>query len=283
MKLKLIIIYFFISYFFKAQDKIYFLDGAIEHGKTMEISSEFILVSNNNLIDSFLISKILLIEYQNGRIELINKPKENSIQYLDSSKKKQERSTDFYKFNQLSLNTMALCNSDIAFFYEHIFKRKLIGAGLMGAYNFNTRASFLNLYIAKLDNSKKNYDLGAFVNFYLNRLNKKNQFYFGAFVKYCQFSYTKIIIENSNGASSVKYSNTNDYQLATIFTVGSHFNFTESFFIKSYFGFGGFNLRGDYREQYNYQLGSNRGSKKPNQNVGFLPKLYLGINVGFKL
>ena len=283
MKLKLIIIYFFISYFFKAQDKIYFLDGAIEHGKTMEISSEFILVSNNNLIDSFLISKILLIEYQNGRIELINKPKENSIQYLDSSKKKQERSTDFYKFNQLSLNTMALCNSDIAFFYEHIFKRKLIGAGLMGAYNFNTRASFLNLYIAKLDNSKKNYDLGAFVNFYLNRLNKKNQFYFGAFVKYCEFSYTKIIVENSNGASSVKYINTNDYQLATIFTVGSHFNFTESFFIKSYFGFGGFNLRGDYREQYNYQLGSNRGSKKPNQNVGFLPKLYLGINVGFKL
>ncbi len=283
MKLKLIIIYFFISYFFKAQDKIYFLDGAIEHGKTIEISSEFILVSNNNLIDSFLISKILLIEYQNGRIELINKPKENSIQYLDSSKKKQERSTDFYKFNQLSLNTMALCNSDIAFFYEHIFKRKLIGAGLMGAYNFNTRASFLNLYIAKLDNSKKNYDLGAFVNFYLNRLNKKNQFYFGAFVKYCEFSYTKIIVENINGASSVKYINTNDYQLATIFTVGSHFNFTESFFIKSYFGFGGFNLRGDYREQYNYQLGSNRGSKKPNQNVGFLPKLYLGINVGFKL
>ena len=178
---------------------------------------------------------------------------------------------------------MALCNSDIAFFYEHIFKRKLIGAGLMGAYNFNTRASFLNLFIATLANSKKNYDLGAFVNFYLNRLNKKNQFYFGAFVKYCQFSYTKIIIENSNGASSVKYSNTNDYQLATIFTVGSHFNFTESYFIKSYFGFGGFNLRGDYREQYNYQLGSNRGSKKPNQNVGFLPKLYLGINVGFKL
>ncbi len=88
MKLKLIIIYFFISYFFKAQDKIYFLDGAIEHGKTIEISSEFILVSNNNLIDSFLISKILLIEYQNGRIELINKPKENSIHYLDSSKKK---------------------------------------------------------------------------------------------------------------------------------------------------------------------------------------------------
>ena len=283
MKLKLITIYFFIGYFFKAQDNIYFLDGAIEHGKTIEISNEFILVSNNNLIDTFLFSKILLIEYQNGRIELINKPKENSIQYLDSSKKKQERSTDFYKFNQLSLNTMALCNSDIAFFYEHIFKRKLIGAGLMGAYNFNTRASFLNLYIAKLDNSKKNYDLGAFVNFYLNRLNKKNQFYFGAFVKYCEFSYTKIIVENSNGASSVKYINTNDYQLATIFTVGSHFNFTESFFIKSYFGFGGFNLRGDYREQYNYQLGSNRGSKKPNQNVGFLPKLYLGINVGFKL
>ena len=157
MKLKLIIIYFFISYFFKAQDKIYFLDGAIEHGKTIEISSEFILVSNNNLIDSFLISKILLIEYQNGRIELINKPKENSIQYLDSSKKKQERSTDFYKVNQVSLNTMALCNSDIAFFYEHIFKRKLIGAGLMGAYNFNTRASFLNLFIATLANSKKNY------------------------------------------------------------------------------------------------------------------------------
>ena len=283
MKLKLIIIYFFISYFFKAQDKIYFLDGAIEHGKTIEVSSEFILVSNNNLIDTFLFSKILLIEYQNGRIEIINKPKENSIQYLNSSKKKQERSTDFYKFNQLSLNTMALCNSDIAFFYEHIFKRKLIGAGLMGAYNFNTRASFLNLYIATLDNSKKNYDLGAFVNFYLNRLNKKNQFYLGALVKYCQFSYTKIIEDNSNGASSIKYINADDYQLATIFTAGSHLNITESFFIKSYFGFGGFNLRGDYREQYNYQLGANRGSKKPNQNVGFLPKLYLGINVGFKL
>jgi hypothetical protein len=65
--------------------------------------------------------------------------------------------------------------------------------------------------------------------------------------------------------------------------VGSHFNFTESFFIKSYFGFGGFNLRGDYREQYNYQSKPNRGSKNPNQNVGFLPKLYLGINIGFKL
>jgi len=283
MKIKLIIIYFFIGYFFKAQDNIYFLDGAIEHGKTIEISNEFILVSNNNFIDTFLFSKILLIEYQNGRIELINKPKENSIQYLDSSKKKQERSTDFYKFNQVSLNTMALCNSDIAFFYEHVFKRKLIGAGLMGAYNFNTSASFLNVYIAKLANSKKDYDLGAFVNFYLNRLNKKNLFYFGAFVKYCQFSYTKIIEDNSNGASSIKYINADDYQLATIFTAGSHFNFTESFFIKSFFGFGGFNLRGDYREQDNYQSKPNRGSKNPNQNVGFLPKLYLGINIGFKL
>lgn len=283
MKLKLIIIYFFISYFFKAQDKIYFLDGAIKHGKTIEISSEFILLSNNKLIDTFLISKILLIEYQNGRIDLINKPKENSIQYLDSSKKKQERFANFYNYNQVSLNTIALCNSDITLFYEHIFKRKLIGAGLIGAYNFNTRASFLNLFITTLNNSKKKYDLGAFVNFYINRTKKKNQFYFGTLVKYCQFSYTKIVVENSKGANTIKYINTDGYQLATTLTVGSHFNFTKTFFIKSYFGFGGFNLRGDYREQYNYQLKSNRGYQKKDRNVGFLPKLYLGINVGFKI
>ena len=153
----------------------------------------------------------------------------------------------------------------------------------MGAYNFNTRASFLNLFISTLNNSKKNNDLGAFVNFYINRTKKKNQLYFGTLVKYCQFSYTKIIQENNNGANSIKYINTKSYQLATVLTVGSHLNFTKTFFIKSYFGIGGFNLRGDYREQYNYQLKLNRGFQKTNQNIGVLPKLYLGINIGFKL
>jgi hypothetical protein len=56
-------------------------------------------------------------------------------------------------------------------------------------------------------------------------------------------------------------------------------------FIKTIFGFGGFKLKGDYKEQFNIELnkGNTNNSSSQILQLKSLPKLYLGINLGFKL
>lgn len=273
-----------------AQDNIYFLDGTTRSGKVLEISDERIIVKVTDEKQNIPRSAVLLIEYKNGSIEIYNTPNEN-ITYnpvIERNKLKTAPREQFHHSNFGSINTLALCNADISGFFEHMLPNGYIGLGAMGAYNFNPQANLLNLFIATLNNSKKKYDLGVYANFYPGEFQpEETSFYFGILFKYMRFDYTKVTEikapVGSSISSTLKYSDASGSQMATLFTFGTHTHLEKNFFIKTTFGIGGFNLRGDYRDQYNYFLNGGTGQTNPQNlyNRKFLLKLYLGINAGF--
>ena len=100
------------------------------------------------------------------------------------------------------------------------------------------------------------------------------------------FSYSKAIeekvVSGGNISTNIKYSPATGSQLATIFTFGTHTTVAKNIFIKTLFGVGGFNLRGDYQQQYNYYLNKRTNqAKAAGYDRTFLLKLYLGVNLGY--
>jgi hypothetical protein len=146
----------------------------------------------------------------------------------------------------------------------------------MSAFNFNVYANALNTSIAVLANGKKLYDAGVFANVYVGKPGeKKHRTYFGILLKYTALSYSR---DTTRSGGIVSFSKEKGTQLATIFTVGTSYAFRSNIVIRSLFGLGGFNLHGDYREEYNAILNQN---SKTTQSYHFLPKIYLGLNAGF--
>ena len=275
----------------KAQDKVYFLDGTSKEGKITEVSSDYVILESADDTETLPNNKILLLEFPDGKTEIRNKPSETLI-YNSASRAKAEprpaRPKEYFNSNFFSLNTAALCNADVAGFYEHIVANNKIGLGVMGAYNFNPNVTFPNLFIAVLDNAKKNYDLGAFANFYPRGFRKRTTIYFGLLIKYTNFRFTSVIEENvtMGGAvtTNIRYKPSSGSQLATLFTFGTHTNLSKIIFLHSLLGIGGFNMHGDYRQQYNYFLNkantTTGSASTTNYNVKFLPKFYFGLNIG---
>jgi hypothetical protein len=268
------------------QDKVYLLNGDCQTGKVTDITSDVVSFENDDGNISVNRDKILLIEYSNGIIEKFNAPEQNVIYMAPNEQsKKKGPDHDLSHHNQFSLNTLALCNADIAFFYERLNKTKKMGYGFMGAYNFNPYATLPNVFISILYNAKKNYDIGAHFNLYPGRFENRTGFYFGMMVKYTDFSFTKVeeVVSNTGGITSIttKFTPAKGKQLATIFTAGTHTDITKNFFIKTLIGLGGFSLKGAYRQQFNYILNQDNPKGTAPLNVGFLLKLYVGINVGF--
>ena len=114
VKKNLVYILFFLSAAVAAQDKVYFLDGSSKTGKVIEITSDEIKLEQDE-IQSISKSSILLIQFKNGSIEVLNRPG-NDVIY--NSKTFQNPATN--KINEslslnniLSINTLALCNSEI--------------------------------------------------------------------------------------------------------------------------------------------------------------------------
>ena len=149
-----------------AQDKLYLLDGTKKTVKILEVGIDAIIYaelseSGAPFIDSketLPISNLMLVEYKNGVVEIFNRPEKNSVStsqglVSQATKKNAEQSNNT---NLISLNTVALCNADISGFYEYILPSKKVGLGIMAAYNFNLYATNPNLFIAILNNGKKN-------------------------------------------------------------------------------------------------------------------------------
>jgi len=195
------------------------------------------------------------------------------------------KKTQSGKVNYVSLNSLALYNADVSVFYEHITKNKLFGVGVMGAYNFNLNTTLPNLFLYALQNSKKNYDIGATFNFYPGELNEGTSIYIGAMIKYTNFSFDKIIsdsVTNSNVTSvSIRYSKTTGGQFAPFITGGTHTFLNDHFYLRTLIGIGVFKLNGDFKKEFNSRINKNSKSNTPPSNYNFLPKMYLGINLGF--
>jgi hypothetical protein len=269
----------------RAQDTVYLIDGQKKICHVESITPEFIIITENREEKSLARSEVLLIEYKNGRGEIFNLPAENLNINPDngsiSTIKKPESNTNK---NYVSLNTLALCNADISVFYEYFPKGKVLSFGVMGAYNFNINSTNQNLFISVLNNGKKNYDIGATINLFPFEQDGDLNIYLGAMIKYTDLSFNLTNKDTTHNANTVSYLPSKGYQLATMFTIGTQTFINDHFYIRSLAGLGAFGLHGAYKTEFNQEWNSNSSSKNsssPPPSINFLPKIYLGLNIGF--
>lgn len=273
-----------------AQDKVYMMDGSCRQVKVLEVTPDEIVIdpiseSGNPVIDaSERISRydVILVEYKNGSVDVFNQPQKSLIFNANGTTRKEfKKDNQEFAFNLASINTLALCNADIAGFFERLVAAKYLGLGAMASYNFNDYIVAPNGFLGILYNAKKNYDIGAFINFYPGHFKRRTTFYMGTMFKYMSFNFDKVIEEVNGTSTNVKYVPTKGYQLATIVNVGTHSLIGKNFFFKTIAGIGAFKLHGDYKQQFNYLINKDRKAGQPEVNYNFLPKFYLGINFGF--
>jgi sRNA-binding regulator protein Hfq len=267
-----LLLFIFLCFNAFSQDKIYLLNGECYKGKVTEVQTESIKIKNSERSVIYK-DEILLIEYSNGLIENYKAPQADVVYSQPGAENKIDMQVlNDLKRSRLSINTLALTNADLSCFYEYLTRDKSVGFGAMGAYNFNRYANAQNAFIAILNNSKKNYDLGAYINFYTDRKESKSSFYYGVLFKYTDFTFSQL----SDSSNVVKFTTRKGSQLATILTIGSHVNLTNDLFIKTLFGLGGFNMKGAYKEEFNRIIDAGI-------SYTFMFKLYFGINIGFNL
>jgi hypothetical protein len=267
------------------------LDGACIIAKVLEVSPDnivFVPLSESgapfiNSNETTLKRDVLLIEYKNGTIDVYNRPRKNAVYSSDGVPNKliRKEGEEIPLYNFGSLNTLALCNADISGFFEHLTQNKKLGFGAMAAYNFNQYAILSNAFISVLYNAKKRYDIGVFANIYPSRFKRRNTFSYGVLFKYTAFDFSSVIEEKSASSTQIKYVPSKGSQLATIFTIGIHTKLSKNFFLKTIGGLGGFFMRGEYKQQFNYFANKDNKSTDPEYNYSFLPKLYVGLNIGY--
>lgn len=270
-----------------AQDKIYFLDGSMQEGNIIEVGPERLKVNYGSYEGEVLRGEVLLIEFASGFTEVINTPaKSLTVTSRDEGRAQQNAvfaRTGRHSF--FSLNSLGLMNADVSLHYEYILHNKNIGLGAMGVYNFNDRAGLFNAFISSVANSKKKHELGLFANYYSKDPRQEICFFLGAMLKYTYFTFSKVIeTQSANGgiiSTAIRYEDARAYHLATMATVGINVNTPQNFMFKAVAGLGGYYIKGAFREQFNYEQNRNRDPGSPKSNTVFLPKAYLGLNVGY--
>jgi sRNA-binding regulator protein Hfq len=286
MRLLFVGVFFFASLMTLAQDKIYLLNGQLLTGKVTEIEDVMIKYRVDGEEQVIGRQYVMLIEFKSGQVEMMTPPETESVYMPEGidNRRLSDNSKKLEKNNSISLNSLALCNSDVSVFYEKLLLKQF-GVGVMGAYNFNTVSSYLNSNISVLGNAKKNYDLGCYANLYLTD-NRGFTIYGGMLFKYTSLSFSKTNVtqtySGTGSAQSVNYSYTpaEGYQFSSFFTMGTKHVIRDNFFMSTMAGLGGFNLHGDYKYQYNFKANENRDPRKQPVSYGFLLKVYFGVNIG---
>ncbi len=293
MRVLLLLLFLTVVFKISSQDKLYLLSGECKNVRVTEIGIDEVKFETDSSNEIVLKETILLIEYKNGTLDVFNRAPESKIINLNSVNKKQinNQNKALFNYNLVSFNSLALCNADASVFFERILQNKKIGMGVMAAYNFNVEAISPNINIVILNGAKKNYDLGLFCNVYKKRFIKKTSLSYGIMFKQTNFSFNSVAEDSIKTTTStgvnITYTKSKGNQFATLFNFGTHTMVLPNFFIKTYFGVGGFNLRGNYKQQYNYEINkasnsnTNQNGTPAQLNVTFLPKLYVGINLGY--
>ena len=290
MKKTLLYSLFILCFVSKAQDKVYLMNGDCKTVKVLEIAPDYIIVVplsesgapfiNSN--ESIPTSEVVLIQYKSSLVEVYNNPKKTLIKNsTGTTRKNDQKEQQEFAYNFVSINTLALCNADLSFFFEHLSQSKKIGYGIMAAYNFNNHVTFPNLFIGILHNAKKNYDFGAFFDFYPGHFRRKTTFYMGSLIKYTSFSFSKATEETTGTSTVIKYTPESSSQLSFLFNVGFHTNLKNNFFFRPMAGIGFFPLTGVFKQQYNYLINREADPNSTPINYSLLPKIYLGLNIGF--
>ncbi len=268
-----------------AQDKIYLLDGQRIDGKVKEISSKTILYTNDISTLNIDVELVLLIEFSNGSTQVFNNPKKSVYKPNNFYPGSQTKMNEVLLRNELYVNTLSLFNADLSLYYEYRLSSKKTGLGFTGTYNFNQYATVPNAFIAVLNNGKKIYDAGVFVNFYTRQKPSQPYFYYGIVFKYTAFNFTSIredsVLLNNTVSVNIHYEEASGSQFSTLFNLGIHSDLGNSMFLKSFFSLGFFALTGVYKEQLNYTLSDPQSGY--NANFTILPKASLGICLGIKM
>ena len=252
-----------------SQDIVYTSNGNKIKAKVTEINLTDIKYKDFSNLNgpTYVIpkSEVVLIEYQNGYRDIINaNPKDFSPSKAKESSSGIKEKPNLHSFNKnlISINALSLANGDLAFMYDREFANHHLSASFLGAYNFNSRMGFLNYYIAdSKDFAKKNFDLGAGLNFIPSNI-KSVQYFLGVFVKYMNYSYKEQVNTNNN---QIKYVAANGSQTAFMFNNGWIVRIAPTFNFKFFFAFG--------VPQYSPSIG-----EKHKNGV----KFYIGYCFGYK-
>jgi len=265
-----------------SQDKIYLLNGNKIEGLVYEINGENILYSVPSYSREIEISKVVLIEFSNGKTQIFNLSEHDIYTLSDKTLENKPHQKEIGPQNEFYINTLSLVNADLSLSYEYRLTSKKVGIGLQTAYNFNQYATFPNAFIFALSNGKKLYDLSVFANVYSGNKKAKTSIFYGAIVKYTALRFTAVykdsVYNNSTVSVIVTYKDAVGSQLSALFNLGVQSTLSDQFFIKSSFALGFYRLKGIYKDQFNATF-SEPGTTT---NISFLPKAYITICVGIK-
>ena len=271
----------------KAQDLIYLNNGSKLQAIIQEVNVKEIKYKNLNNPDGpiYVVAKtdVLLIEYKNGTFDVITKnPARVTPPGLQPElpPKKEVRKDPYALYylgkNCVYFNGLALVNSDVSFMLEREFNKSRHSVVFFGAYNFNIATNFTNRYIQALNYSKKNYDLGAGIN-YFTQTKRRSQYFMGIWFKYMNYNYVRETASNDTilGTPSivVTQQNVNSYQFATLFMNGIQMRVTPFFTYRIFLGLGFTNRNRDVSVAVREDV---------NQRARSFFKTYLGICVGYR-
>jgi hypothetical protein len=282
-----LIVVAFLFEFVKAQDIIYLNKGTKFEAIIKEVNVNEIKYKNFSNPDgpTYVIAKtdVLLIEYKNGTFDVITKtPARVMPPQLESAiPSKKEIKKDPYALyylgkNCVYINALALVNSDLSFMLEREFNKSRHSVVLFGAYNFNIATNYTNSYIQALNYSKKNYDLGAGIN-YFTQTKRRSQYFMGIWFKYMNYNYVRETAKQDTilGTPSivVTQQNVNSYQFATLFMNGVQVRVTPFLTYRMFFGLGFTNRNRDVSVAVRDDV---------NQKARSFIKAYLGICIGYR-
>lgn len=263
------------------QDNIYITSGSKIKCKIVEISStqlkykDFSNLEGPNYV--ILTSDVVMIEYANGVIDVLNNNPPNHLPVVEQTKpvdviqntipkktKHAEKEFNLHYLNPnfISINALALANGDVTLMYDRDILNNHLSLTFLGGYNFNPRMGVLNLYIAdSKSGAKKRYDLGLGVNFMPSN-SRRVQYFTGILSKYMAYDYQDVIDTTNN---QKKFSNAKGFQFAMMISNGWVFRISPDFNFKI-FGSLGFHLN----------------STSLNSGYRGSPKIYLGYCFGYR-
>lgn len=270
----------------RSQDIIYLTNGSKFEAVVKEINASAVKYKNFTNPDgpTYVITKgdVLFIEYKNGTLEILNKnpnslsPVKTETVVTKKEIKKGPYDTYYMNKNCLYLNGASLANSDIALIYDRELAKSRLSLVLLGAYNFNVHANYTNRYLRVLESPKKNYDIGAGINYY-TQTRKKTQYFVGLLFKYMNYSYVRETytqdVINGIPYTSIKTKNVTTYQFSSMLVNGLQFRFNPFFTYRVFLGLGFTNKNSDVSKAVAEDL-----TQKP-RSFG---KAYVGMCVGYR-
>lgn len=180
---KIYILFFFLAFGLKAQDKLFYKTGQIKKGYIVSIANDVVYFKNSDssaITQQILKSDLLLVENYKGDVFIFSTAKKSTL----SDKTKQP----IGKLNDLGLQPFSILYGRVTLVYERFTKDNKIGFVFPLILTFDPNG---NLYHTKIDTNKNsvrrlsgvNFIGGMDVNFYIGR-KERAKFFVGPRIRY---------------------------------------------------------------------------------------------------